>query len=95
MGLLTPKLQRYCEVVKYPLIDLSFGLQHRFDPKIRLVDVNKGQKFIVNGLMSIESIGIDFGTVRGIGIGIGLAKLVLSVSAPECYIDPIQIQASH
>ena len=28
--------------------------------------------------MSIKSIGIDFGTVRGIGIG--LAKLVLSVS---------------
>ena len=29
---------------------------------------------------SIGSIGIDFGPVRGIGIGICLAKLVLSVS---------------
>ena len=35
--------------------------------------------------MSIESIGIDFKPVRGIGIGIGLAKLVLSVSGLYSY----------
>ena len=51
VGSLAPKLQRYGEVVKYPLIDLSFGLQHRFDPKIRLVDEHPTQKFIVNGLL--------------------------------------------
>ena len=53
VGSLAPKLQRYGEVVKYPLIDLSFGLQHRFDPKIRLVDEHPTQKFIVNGLVYI------------------------------------------
>ena len=51
VGSLAPKLQRYGEVVKYPLIDLIFGLQPGFDPKIRLVDEHPTQEFIVNGLL--------------------------------------------
>ena len=51
-----------------PSIGIGFGIKNFISPGIRF-----GIDF-----RSIESIGIDLGPVRGIGIG--LAKLVLSVS---------------
>ena len=51
-------------------IGIGFGIENPRFPSIGIgIDV-----------LSIESIGIDFWPVRGIGIG--LAKLVLSVSGP-------------